>query len=552
MMDPPVKTPALLRRAASVLADRYGRLPEAVRLGARIGGITAALYLAETALLRVTRLPVADYERPVLAVAWIRHLLSHPATLTAAVLAACTVGLMAWKRTLGPRWEDVELGKRLRVLALLAAALLGWTYATYPFNAYYGQVHAADRVLVVMGVALLAWRPVFIWVFLSTLLVVVWQFAMPLGGFSWAEPLLLVRVLVVLGIAYLARASVGRIRSADVLFILFALVASHYWVPGVGKLQLVGWLTDDHLYYLLPSTYANGWLRFLEPTTIDRLTGILAAVDVPLKAFTLVAEAGALFALARRGLLRAFLVGWAILHAGIFLTTGFFFWKWMLLEAALLVLFAGPKRVPLPIFSRAHFGLSLVLIGGGALWFRPVKLAWRDVPVSYTYRFEAEAADGTRHLLSARFFEPYGYQFTIGGFSYVLDVPRLPISGGGVMQNGIAAATEGVRTLEELQHLEEARDRQTYNERRAERLDAFLRTFIAGRRAHEASSWAYLEAPPLLWTFPYRPSLPADAEIERVVISHVTSLYGDGRYQEVRVEPVRVVDLTPPPGEPAL
>ncbi|MDX1531226.1 MAG: hypothetical protein R3362_06845, partial [Rhodothermales bacterium] len=114
---------------------------------------------------------------------------------------------------------------------------------------------------------------------------------------------------------------------------------------------------------------------------------------------------------------------------------------------------------------------------------------------------------------------------------------------------------EGLRdatTPEALWRLEAEHGRVGFDAGHAARLDAFLRRFVTVRLERGTpGAWAYLQAPPLLWTFPYRPALPPGADVRRIVVTHVTALYDGAAYREVRAEPVRVVVLDAEPGATA-
>jgi len=528
----------------------YKRLPEWAQVVLRVTSLVAALHILNRLFLKVTRLPAQSFEEPVLMVELARHLLSPSlANLLLLGFMGGLLALAAWTRSLGPKWEALPYGLRFRALAVLLAGALAWSFGTYSYNAFFDHSHLIDRLLLIGLVALIAWRPAFIWAFVLALFPLYWQFTLPIGGASMIESLLLVRVLVLLGVAYLGRSLALRVRGTDVLFLVVILIAAAYWASGAGKLNLESWLADDRPYYLLYATHANGWLSKVSAASVDQLAGVLAAMNWPVKLFTLAIEGGAIFALTRRGVLRLFLIGCLILHTGIFISSGFFFWRWMLLDGAVLLLFASSKRVALPIFSPIYIALSILLVVTGPSWSRPGKLAWRDAPMSYSYRFEAESADGTRYSLPPRFFEPYGYQFTLSNFLHLVDAPRLDIVTGAT-SGEIAAALADAQTLQDVVAVEEELGRVRYNPDYAENLDAFLRQFVLERAAHPPSALkTYIQAPPLLWTSPYRPVLPADVELERVIITNVTSLYTGDRYREIRSVPIRTVDLTAPPAE---
>jgi hypothetical protein len=322
------------------------------------------------------------------------------------------------------------------------------------------------------------------------------------------------------------------------------MIAAHYWVSGWEKVRL-GWPAGDRVGLLLASTYANGWLGFLEPTTIARLVDALLAVNAPAKVATLLVECGGLFVLWRQATVRWFLAAAIGLHGAIFALTGIAFWLWAVLDALVLILFFRRRHPAAPLFDRPHFLLSLLLIGGGAIWFRPVPLAWLDARATYTYRPEAVATGGRAHPLPPGFFAPYDYQFTLGAFRYLVDAPRLPITWGATRDRGLTAELNDARTPARILELEARYGRNDHDPDRARVFDAFVRRFVGSR--HERGGrgrWSgVLQAPPTLWTFPRDAHVPAGARIERVVVYEVLSFFDGERYVEIRRTPVRTIPL---------
>lgn len=432
-------------------------------------------------------------------------------------------------------------GRDSECLGPLAGATLdGFAVRTRPPRLDWG-CHACFGLALA---GLLLWRPVSVFPFLVLLLLILRQFEYPIGGYSQAEQILLGRVLMVFGGFYLGCCLRGPWTAAECVFLLCCLIAGHYWVCGLGKLHL-NWLLNDQIHYLLPATYANGWLGFLEPNVIENLTRALAQANGPMKLLTVSVECGALLCLWHRSVLRLMLAAWMVFHAGIFLISGICFWKWMALDAAVLVIFFRRNVPPVPIFTRGHFLLSIGLIGTAGLWSAPVKLAWLDARVTYTYRFEAIGPDGRTFTLPPRFFAPYDYQFTLGNFGYITESPRLGIVWGAIMEPSLAKALEQAGSAEQVLTLEQERGRVAFEPTRSAVLDEFMRRFIGNwnRRGSKGAWWSRLQAPRQLWTFARPPAIGDGQSIDRVMVYEVTSLFDGERYREIRERRVAKIDL---------
>lgn len=542
---PPESAASISRR------DMRAHLSSAGGLVLRVGSILLLFCALELLFTRITRLPERSYTRPVFLIDLLARLATPDlwSVLAIAGIVLSAAAAIRW-RSGGPAWSDLEHGMALRSLIVTVAAVLAWVFGTYAYNYYYDRPHHLERALVLALVPLVFWRPVFSFVLLLLCFSIGWQFAYPIGGFSWAAPILLLRVILLFAAFWFVRAFTPRAHTADFLFLLFCLVAGHYWVSGLGKLQL-GWLGADTIGYLLPATYANGWLVFLPTERIAAITRVLVSLNWPMKLATLLVECGALFALWRRGSLRWLLYGAIALHAGIFLLTGIFFWHWIVLDALLIGLFLRARRPALPFFTTPHFALSLLLIGLGSQWFRAQRLAWRDAPVSYSYRIYAEAMDGRSYALPPAILAPYDYQFTLSPFRYLVPAPRLPITWGAAPPH-VAAALRNANTADRVFALEAEIGENRYSDARAETFDEFVRMFVTRWHAGSGATewWRPLKAPPLLWTFPRAdPHIPPD-RIVRLVVREKTSLFDGTDYLEIREITVRTLDVAAAPPFP--
>jgi hypothetical protein len=337
--------------------------------------------------------------------------------------------------------------------------------------------------------------------------------------------------------AFILRLLTGQWRTADFLFVLFCLLASGYWWSGLGKLRLDWFGYGPHLNLLLPSTYANGWLGFLDADTVSGLTAAIAPFLWPMMIFVFIIEVGSLFVLLNRRTLIFFLIGYCLFHTGIFLETGIFFWKWMLVEVSLLV-FLLRKRLDktLPIFTVPHFVISLFLIGGSFIWFKPVNLSWYDSALNYVYRFEAVDVNGDRYMLRPAFFRPYDYQFTLTPFGYLVKEPQLQVVWGATHHRTAADAVLAANSAEEVLEIEKAYGYIGYDAEQAARLNEFLTRWLTNwnKRRSKSSVFSIVQPPPQLVTFPGEHAFNQDTQIASVTVYQVTTYFDGVTYREIR------------------
>lgn len=509
----------------------------AVRTAALIATFMAVAWWAE----RVGTLKLTDYEGPSIALAVLRNFAGVKTAAPLLLLLA-----IGFRRPVWIRWNDLEHGACLRGFVLLAAGILAWTYATYNTNLYLGRLHGSDRLLLVLLAALIWWRPLFVLPFVLLVIPMIRQFSVPLGNFSIVAPYLFVRILMLFTATWLLMLISGRRSAIDFVVCVLALIASNYWVCGLGKLRL-GWITYGHFHYLAPAAHANGWLGFLEPETFNSAVRTLMLFDWPMGLMTLVFECGALILLVRRRVAIVVLGGWVLFHIGVFAVSGICFWKWLILDATLLVFFLSADRARLfPVFGGKRFVVSVVLIAGSPFWYKPVALAWYDSRVSYSYRMEATGASGATYQLAPRFFAPHDYQFTFTGFGYLDPAPTLGVVAGALADRKTGEALIAAATTEEIFAIERERGRTRFDEMRAAAFDSFVARFVGNVNEHGmAGHWYdWLRAPPLLCSSGREPAYPDGGErIRKVTVVQVMSDWDGERYSEIRKRVVREIEI---------
>jgi len=495
-----------------------------IRSFLRIAALLACYIVLERSLMRLGNLPVESYAHPVLFVEFAKHL-----GITLILFLVAMVAVLLRFAGLSRGWRSMDDGQPIRVFVIVAVGILAWSYSTYDYNCYFDQGHMIDRLMLVVMVPLIWWRPAFVLPFLGLVVPVIWQCNHPLGLFLWAIDGMLVRLLILFVAAFALAGIRCERRLTDFIFLACCLIASHYWCPGYLKAKL-NWLEHGSLDYMMLAAYANGWLVSLQPATILTAAKWLNAIEWPLRFLTLLLECGALFFIYRRSTMIAMLAGWVMFHCGVFLTIGYCFWKWVIVDGVLaFLLIRDRKSGRWPIFSRGRFVLSIVIIGTGSIWFRPANLAWYETRLFNVYKIEAMGADGNRYALPASFFGLYADQFTMAQFDF-MSRDRMLVNPYGVTGNlPIAQATDLCRTPQEIASVKSKMGNIRFNGDRAARFNFFLKRYIdqTNKRGWRDSWLKRLQAPRFLWNVPHGTIYRGQEAIQAVTIYKETFLFDD-------------------------
>ena len=510
-------------------------------------------------LFMVATLPQSNYYKPVLIIELAQHLFDAPDRF---LFSSIILGLILFRlRFFLVRWDELETGRGIRLFVFSLAAILCWSLSSYDYNLFFNQVHYYDRFSLVLLTLLVLWRPFFILPFLLLVITLTGQFSYPLEkSYSLAQPSMPLRILTMFVSMLFLYAMIGKKNISNWLFLMLCIIAAHYWVPGIGKV-LLNWVTYGHIYNLLPATYANGWLAFLSPAQIASMTQSLASVDWFIRIFTLGVQLLSVFLLWRRSTLFALLTAWTLLHIGIFITSGILFWQWILVEIFTLVLLhslgskttSGNDQAAIEtqaslsfIKNRYSFALSVCLIATSILWLRPVRLAWYDTPVSYTYRFEAEGVSHQAYTLPPGFFTPYSYAFTLGRFGYSVPDIRLSITWGATSNRQIAEQLLLATSKEAIFAIEQKWGHNKFDQQKSEVFDNFIQQFIthANQRGTKLTLFDAVQAPPQLWTFPRGYTYTFQEPIRTVNVYQVMSWFDGRHYQEIDNQLIRQINIT--------
>ncbi len=521
--------------------DRPGRGLQALwSTGWPIGALVAIFVVIDQIVLRITDLGEAGYTRPSLILESMTRL-----GLAVPVLLALW-GIALWRTgSFGLRWPGFERGWSFRLPVGAAVVLLTWWFSTYEYNLFLDRAHLFDRLVLILLGALTLWRPVFAVPWLLVVTTIIQQFQYPIGGYSVAEQYQLVRVVELFIALMVIRLIVGRWRNADFVVVLVCLVAGAYWVPGVGKARL-GWLqVGAHVEKNLFSSYAYGWLGSLSTDTVSSVGRFLRPLAWPMLIGTAVVEFGAVFILwSRRNL-----VGWLGLfiafHLGVMALTGIFFWRWIVLEVALLAFLLRHRLLAsLPTFTWSHALIGTGLVVTAPLWSMPVNLAWLDAPVAYAYRFVATDASGQTGELAPGFFRPFDYQFSLAGFDYLsADTKLLPHYWGAVGTRDLLEELYDADSASEVLQVEAELGTVLFDEERAADFDRFVTTFVSNWNDHpDRGALSALQPPPQLWTYrpdPYRGNGP----IVTVTVWRTMTYWDGDEFGELRTTRVREIEI---------
>lgn len=357
------------------------------------------------------------------------------------------------------RWQDIDSSGAVRGVVLLSAGIIAWAFSCYEVNYFYNQLHLLDRFLVAIFFLGLIFHPGFISLFLLASLTILGQFDGPVSSIDWIDKIVIFKMLILFNAALFVKLRID-VSAPLMLFLLVCLFSANYYFAGVSKLlgspNWTEWLTKDELHNLVVSAYLAGWNLFSTDSELYNYIPFLKSTTPLLLWGTVIIEICALFTLAHRHMLGIFCMMRIGFHVSIFILTGVFFWKWILVNVLVLYYcYRDRSGIINEICSRKYFAASLVLILFSYYTFRPVRLSWFDTRFFQYYKSYAIDENNLEYEIGTEFFAPYDMAFAQARFSYLVQEPTLVDCFGTNFQYDIAKYLMAGSSVEDIPKLKE-------------------------------------------------------------------------------------------------
>ncbi len=503
-----------------------------------LGGFFAAFAVIDRVTRSVAGIEADGIGDPVL-------LVSAIGSNRIAALVVLTVGLVLAKlrgASLWMPWSDLDQGATLRLLAAPLVALLTWQGVLYQYNYVADRAHLIDRgLLLVLAIGALA-RPALLLGFVIQTRVIAGQFSFPFGTQA-AQNVdeLLVLVLLAIAVAYLVGAVLDRDDSSPVIAVSAAAIATHFFIPGRGKV-LLNWIVHEDLANLASSGYTVGWLGQTDGGFALRMADAVGTIGMPARLATLALELGVLIAVVHHRWFRAWLPMAFVFHVANFVLLGFSFLAWMTLEVVLFVILSRADLREwldrsLSLGQAAMTAVAVAVLG--PMLFHPPGLAWLDSPVAYGLEMEVEGESGQRYQLAFASFAPFDQDLAFGrvqlGETY-------PLTGA----YGVVVSVERLDQLQALTAVGEVSAMELPVDEvdvarwaRAQRFLVDFGHYANSRAAGEqrlAGLLAAVEPIPKYWTGRPAPNYDFQEPITSLTVYRVTSLRADDEFQRTRSE----------------
>ena len=298
--------------------------------------------------------------------------------------------------------------------------------------------------------------------------------------------------------------------------ISFAAIGLHfanYFWSGMAKLALgptpLSWMLENATPNLLLIALDRGVLPVGPiPQLTDALYNATSETFVIFNAFVLLTQLAAIIAVLRVFWLKLASLAYDVLHIGIWLLGGLFFWPWVWTNLSILfavqkdrnfIIGTGPKIVCLVV----------ILMGGAQELGRAAALAWWDVPDLKRGNFEVRTdVDGPWIRVPISFWMSHSYSVSHGYQDLVHSEGHFPPSIWGSVYDPERAATAGACPSPEAFSQADRFETLAAQQDRLDRVEGFVRAHHARMLESGASLGTIAGTPWFYWRSHHHPSVP--------------------------------------------
>ena len=336
-------------------------------------------------------------------------------------------------------WKRSIENKNLRIFILVLVLFLTWKYGFYEYNYYIDSFHLIDRLFLIFLASLVFFNPVFLPLFLICVTLMASQMNFPLGGYSLTDEKPFWDILMLVCIFCFLKIFFKDLKSKHLILLVIVVHAANYFYPGITKIAIsphgYEWVMNHDLHHYFYSAHYRGWLHFLSQDQLLLLANFFSNFNFIGNLFSTVIQLLAIIILYNKRFLILMLILFEALHILVLLVTGINFYKWIILNVALLWLVKDlDLETEKYLYNNKLIKIfSMILILLAPQYLNPVWLGWYMPKSVSRMHFEIETASNNTYDLMPNDFAPYQKIFAFQRFYEIFpkDIKMLNVGQGG-------------------------------------------------------------------------------------------------------------------------
>ena len=412
------------------------------------------------------------------------------------------------------RWNEL-ISKNyliLKYFIFFIFSIYAWGVITLNYNLYFDNAYNLDRGILLLLFFLAFRYPVMLIYFVIFSLLFYNQINYPAfdcffpNDYVNVKPLL--EVLILFSIFVFIKKIYTKFSILSFLIVVICFHAANYFIPGLGKIDLsehyIDWIWVNNLGNILIAKYSQGWLsELVSIEKIQIIVGWMSTFTIPMQFFAFTIQAIVLFVLIKKRFAIILFASFELLHLGIFMASGIFFWRWILLNLAIVYVISKLHNSDIEkVFNYKVMLLSIPFIFLGNGVFHAYKLAWYDSPLNNFYQIYSITEDGEKNKIDLNLFAPYERILYINSFNCFIHKPlkaRWDTENMTIMKklSSISTQTDPSTIKQKIYNFEQTYGVNEFDKRKQEKVTNFLKTFFKNLNNYQNKQTLWTTIAPL-------------------------------------------------------
>jgi len=356
---------------------------------------------------------------------------------------------------------------------------------------------------------------------------------------AYNNPRLPIEILILFSIYMLGKRFYKNTSILAFFIVVISFHASNYFIPGLGKILIsehyIDWIWSNDLSNILAAKYFRGWLETIIPNeNIGLIVSWFHTVTVPMQIFTFLSQVLVLFVFLKKRLSLILFITFELLHLGVFLASGIFFWEWILVNLAIVYVInrlSSKEEKMIFNFKVLLLSFSFILLGHSV--FHSSMLAWYDTPLNNSYKIYVTNEKGERYRVDNNLFAPYELLFYYNSLTYFVDKSTKPF-----WDTTNQKLNEKLRLLshqkeidsltKDIEDIENRYANNDFQVEKQEKLKKFLTTYFQNynKREDKRVLWNFFAPPKHIYlALDWDKKIRLDAKIKMIEIVYYKTFY---------------------------
>lgn len=368
-------------------------------------------------------------------------------------------------------WFQFENYKTIRLLIIIPIFILAFHSCFAQYNYFANQYYILEKLIIIILAIATCFRPYLVPLFLAMSLMFQGQFIYPIPGYLLFDKRILFDILIM----FIAYGVINRKISLPSFFIVFSIlvvIVSNYFYAGISKVWTsphgYEWVLGKLDYSLIHVNY-KGWSISKNLIVFAEKYGIL------LQSMALLIELSSILFFLKKRYAYLHIATFLMLHLGIFLMSGCFFWKWVALDFLLVIIIA---KVPNDMFSLQTLKISFLAIITCHFWLSPFPVNWHPTKVNQSFAYEIAYDSGEVQQISKQNFAPFDNHFHHGKFHFLIDEKILPIKTFGYTMDYELSHKINLCNISEFETLESSFGQNNYDSIKKLKFATFIKSYF--------------------------------------------------------------------------